>query len=101
MSNCRDCGQEIIQEHLEGEIEICTSCIMINSRIYSIKLASLSCLIVITSIVFVIYLIQIIINIPTFNFEENVIFFSISLTVCIITGGSLFVMLLYYKKINI
>jgi len=102
MSNCKYCGQEIIQEHFEGEIDICTECIMNSSRIYSIKFASLLCIIVISSIMFVIYLISLIMNIPLLiiNFEENLMYFSISVTVCIITGSSLPGILFYFKKIK-
>lgn len=91
MSNCKSCGQEIIQGHFEGEIDICTECIMTSSRVYSIKFASLSCFIVIISIIFVINLISIIMNIPVLiiNFEENIIYFGITVSVCIITGSSL------------
>ncbi|MHA1106528.1 MAG: hypothetical protein ACTSPN_12545 [Promethearchaeota archaeon] len=46
MSNCKYCGQEIIQGSFEGEFDICTECIMTSSRIYSIKFASLSYFIV-------------------------------------------------------
>ena len=91
MSNCKYCGQEIIQGHFEGEIDICTDCIMTSSRIYSIKFASLSCFIVIISILFVINLISSIMSIPLLiiNFEKHIIYFSIPVAVCIITGSSL------------
>ena len=98
MSNCKYWGQEIIQEHFEGEVDICTDCIMTSSRIYSLKFASLLCLIVIISIIFIISLIQLIIIIPTLIFEENIIYFSTPLAVCIITGSSLLGILLYFKK---
>ncbi len=91
MSNCKYCGQEIIPGHFEEEIDICTECIMTSSRIYSIKFASLSCFIVIISILFVITLISLIMSIPLLiiNFEENIMYFSILVAVCIITGSSL------------
>lgn len=100
MSYCKYCDQEIIQEHFEGEIDICTDCIMDSSRIYSMKFASLSCLIVIISIIFVISLIELIMSIPTLNVDENIIYFIITLTVCIITSNSLLGLLLYIKKIK-
>ncbi|MBY9003329.1 MAG: hypothetical protein KGD73_05105 [Candidatus Lokiarchaeota archaeon] len=103
MSNCKYCGQEIIQEHFEGEIDICTDCIMTSSRIYGLKFASLSCLIVILSIMFIINLISIIMNIPVLitNFEEHIIYSSIPIAVSIITGSSFLWILLYLKKIKI
>ena len=102
MSNCKYCGQEIIQEHFEGEIDICIECIMKSSRIYSIKFGSLLCITVISSILFVMYLISLIMSIPLLiiNFEENLMYFSISVTVCIITGSSLPGILFYFKKIK-
>ncbi|MHA1703966.1 MAG: hypothetical protein ACTSWK_17065 [Promethearchaeota archaeon] len=91
MSNCKYCGQEIIQGSFEGEFDICTECIMTSSRIYSIKFASLSCFIVIISILFVINFISLIMSIPLLiiNFEEHIIYFSILVAVCIVTGSSL------------
>ena len=32
MTNCKLCGQEIIQGDFEGDIDICTDCIIIGSK---------------------------------------------------------------------
>jgi len=91
MSNCKYCGQEFIQGDFEGELDICTECVMTSSRIYSLKFASLSCIIVIISILFVVSLISLMMSIPILiiNFEEYIKYFSITAAICIITGSSL------------
>ena len=91
MTKCKLCGQEIIQGDFEGEIDICTDCIIIGSKNYAVKEVSLLCIIVISGAVFVTSFLQIIFNITSIisNFEQSFIYFIIPLIMCIVSGGFL------------
>lgn len=93
MTNCKLCGQEIIQGDFEGEIDICTDCILTSSRNYGVKAVSLLCFIVIDGAFFVTSFLQLIFGIPSLisNFEQNFIYFIVSLIMSIVSGGFLIV----------
>jgi len=91
MPNCKYCGQEIIQGEFEGEIDICTDCIITSSQDYGMKFLCVSCIFFVAGAMFLVTLISLIINLPSLlvNFEEFIIYYIIPVSVCIITGSFL------------
>ena len=99
MPNCEICDQELVEGNFEGELGICVSCIMIESRKKSSKLFISGFIIFLGGLLFIVTFLQVIFIVAFLfvDFEYTIFYLIPPLIVCIISGSGVIYFLAVFK----